>query len=89
MQRTINTIKLVCLASKDYQESIVCISQQLGNTPSLIDSKCWLEGQIKDPNSLIILVLPEKNLLVDQNRQGYLGNAKFSLSRYFFSTING
>jgi len=66
MQRTIHTIKLVCLASKDYQESIVCISQQLGNTPSLIDSKCWLESQIKDPNALIILVLPEKDLLVDK-----------------------
>ena len=66
MQRTINTIKLVCLASKDYQESLVCLLQQLGDTFSLIDSKCWLEGQIKTTNSLIILLLPEKNLMVDK-----------------------
>ena len=66
MQRAISTIKLVCLASKDYQESLVCLLQQLGDTFSLIDSKCWLEGQIKDPNSLVILLLPEKELLVDK-----------------------
>lgn len=66
MQRPVNTIKLVCLASKDYQKSVVCILQQLDNTHSLIDSKCWLEGQIKEFNSLIILVLPEKNLMVDK-----------------------
>jgi len=64
MQRAINTIKLVCLASKDYyQESLICLLPQLSNTLSLIDSKYWLEGHIKDPCSLIILVLPEKNLM--------------------------
>jgi len=66
MQRVITTIKLVCLASKDYQESVVCLLQQLADTLSFIDSKCWLEGKIKEPNSLIILVLPEKILLVDK-----------------------
>ena len=66
MQRAINTIKLVCLASKVYQESVVCLLQQLGDNLSLIDSRCWLEGKIKDPNSLIILVLPDKNLLIDK-----------------------
>jgi DNA-binding NtrC family response regulator len=66
MQRVINTVKLVCLASNDYQESVACLLRQLGNTLSLIDSKCWLEGQIKEPDSLIILVLPEKNLLKDK-----------------------
>lgn len=66
MQRAINSIKLVCLASKDYQESLVSLLQQMGDTLSLIDSKCWLEGQIKEPNSLIILVLPEKILPVDK-----------------------
>ena len=66
MQRTTNTIKLVCLASMDYQEPVVSLLHQSGDTFSLIDSKCWLEGQIKDPNSLILLVLPEKNFMVDK-----------------------
>ena len=66
MQRAINTSKLVCLASKDTQESVVCLLQQLVNNLSLIDSNCWLESQIKDPNSLITLVLPEKNLMVNK-----------------------
>jgi len=66
MQRAINTIKLVCLASKDYEESVVCLLPQLGDALSFIDSKSWLEGKIEEPNALIILVLPEKNLLVDK-----------------------
>jgi len=66
MQKSINIIKLVCFASKDCQESVVGLLQQLGNTLSLIDSNCWLEGQIKVPNSLIILVLPENNLMIDK-----------------------
>ena len=66
MQRAINTSKLVCLASKDIHKSVVCLLQQLVNTLSVIDSNCWLESQIKDPNALIILVLPEKDLVVDE-----------------------
>jgi hypothetical protein len=66
MQRAVNTIKLVCLASKDYQKAVGCLLQRLGNTLALIDSRWWLEGQIKDPNALIILVLPEQNLLADR-----------------------
>src|ERR1035437_10549051 len=66
MQRTIHTIKLVCLASEGYQKSVVCLLQQLGKTLSLIDSKCWLEGEFKCTDAIIILVLPEKNLMVDK-----------------------
>lgn len=66
MDRITNTIKLVCFASKDCQESVVGLLQQLGNPLSLIDSNCWLEGQIKVSNSLIILVLLEKYLTIDR-----------------------
>lgn len=66
MQRAINTTKLVCLASKNYQEAIICLLQQLGNALSLIDSTCWLDGKIKGLNSLTILVLPENNLMIDK-----------------------
>lgn len=66
MQRSGNTIKLVCLASKDYQESVTSLLHPLIDTLSVLDSKCWLEGKIKETNALIILVLPEKALVVDQ-----------------------
>ncbi|MCK9623091.1 MAG: sigma-54 dependent transcriptional regulator [Methylobacter sp.] len=66
MQRTNNIIELVGLASKDYQESIVSILRTLDGTLSFINTKCWLEGQIRDLNSLIVLVLPENDLMVDK-----------------------
>ncbi len=66
MQMTIHTVKLDCLASKDYQESVICSLLELGKTPVLVDTKVWLEGQIKDPCSLIILVLPEKNAMIEK-----------------------
>ena len=87
MQRTITTIKLVCLASKGYQESVVCLLQQLGNTLSLIDSRCWLDGKIKEPNSLIILVLPEKNLLVDKTVKAILATPNSHYLVIFFPPL--
>lgn len=87
MQRAINTIKLVCLASKDYQKSVVCLLQQLGDTLSLIDSKCWLEGKIKEPDSLIILVLPEKNLMVDKIAKAILATKNSHYLVIFFPPL--
>ena len=66
MQTAMTTTKLVCLASDNTQESIIPLLKQLGLRLSLIEPKSWLEGKIKDPNSPIILVLPEKNVLVDK-----------------------
>ncbi|MFA6162551.1 MAG: sigma-54 factor interaction domain-containing protein, partial [Methylobacter sp.] len=66
MQRTKNTIELVGLASKYYQESMVSLLRTLGYDLSFINTKCWLEGQIRDLSSLIILVLPENDLMVDK-----------------------
>ena len=87
MQRAINAIKLVCLASMDYQESLVCLLQQLGETFALIDSKCWLEGQIKDPSPLIILVLSEKNLLVDKIVKTILATPNSQYLAIFFPPL--
>lgn len=87
MQRTINTSKLVCLASKEYQKSVVCLLQQLGNTPSLIDSRCWLEGRIKCPNALIILVLPEKDLMADKIVKAILATPNSYYLVIFFAPL--
>jgi len=87
MQSTINSIKLVCLASKDYQESVVCLLKQLGETYSLIESKCWLEGKIKEPKSLIILVLPEKNLMVEKIVKAVLATPNSQYLVIFFSPL--
>ena len=87
MQKAINIIKLVCFASKDCQESVVGPLQQLGNTLSLIDSNCWLEGQIKEPNSLIILILPEKNLLADKIVKAILATPNSQYLVIFFPPL--
>ena len=85
MQRTINTIKLISLASKGYKESVVCLLRQLDNTVSLIDPECWLEGQIKESNLLIILALPENNLMVDKISKAMLGTPNAHYLVIFFS----
>ncbi len=63
MQRTINAINLVCLASNDFKDTIVSTLQKLSITISQIDSICWLNGHTKKNNTLTILVLPDKNIL--------------------------
>ena len=74
------TIKLVCLASDNTQESIIPLLQLPGHTLSLIEPNSWLECKIKDPNTLIILVLPEKDLLVDKTVKAILATPN---SHYF------
>ncbi|WP_235202192.1 sigma 54-interacting transcriptional regulator [Methylobacter tundripaludum] len=88
MQRTVSNIQLVCLRSKDYLESVVCVFQELGDTLSIIDSKCWLEGQIKESNSLVILILPEKNLMVDRIVKAILATPNSHYLAIFFLPLN-
>jgi DNA-binding NtrC family response regulator len=87
MQKTINTIKLVCLASKDCQEEVVSLLEHLGDTFSLIESKRWLEGQISDPSSPVILVLPEKELMIDRIVKAMLATSNSYYLVIFFPPI--
>jgi len=87
MQRTANTIKLINLASKKSEESIVGLLRPLADSFSLVNSKYWLEGKIKEPNSLIILVLPEKNVMVDKIVKAILATPNSHYLVIFFSPL--
>ena len=66
MPKTIAMVRLVCLASKGHQETLVGVVEQLSVTVSLVDSVYWLGGHVHDPNAPIILALPEDNTGLDQ-----------------------
>jgi hypothetical protein len=84
MPKTIHTVKLVCLASKDHHEPIAGLVGQLGKTLTLIEAKCWLECHVHDPNAPVILVLPEKYANIDQIIKAILATP---LSNYLVITL--
>lgn len=87
MQDTMSTIKLICLASKDCQEEVVSLLEHLGDTFSLIECTRWLEGQISDPNSPVILILPEKELMIDRIVKAMLATSNSYYLVIFFPPI--
>lgn len=66
MQNTIYTIKLDSSASNEYQDSIINSLKELGKKPLYIDPKAWLDCHVKDTGNLIILILPDKNILIEE-----------------------
>lgn len=87
MQKYVPTTQLICLASNEYQESVICLLKQLSDTHSLIDSRCWLECKIKELNSLVILVLPDNNLMVDKIIKAVLATPNSQYFVIFFSPL--
>ena len=69
MNCNINIFSSVCFASTEYQAQLADLWQQLGDDSSSLDSKCWLEGRIRVPDSPIILVLADKKIDIQSRKK--------------------
>lgn len=87
MQRTINAIKLVNLASKDHEESIAGLLRQLDDSFSLVNSNCWFDNPIMEPYSTIVLVLPATNIRVDKIVKTILATPNLYYFAVFFPPL--
>lgn len=87
MQKALTAIKVVSLTSREHEALLVRLLKKLDHDVAIINSHNWLQGQVTDPNSVFILVLPATYVSTEKITNAITATPKSRCLVIFFPPI--